>query len=156
MFFGGGFSTRRVEFRESFVQFLFSCSRSGGRIMFAWRIRFAVVGLIAFCSAMSTSCGYSSPAFIAPSAVVLLPGQSFQFTISTASLSVPPLLVNGVAGGSSSVGTITRDGLYTAPATPSGQQVTIGVKGQSSSAAVTIIPSVSGSVTATQQPLVAS
>jgi arylsulfate sulfotransferase len=124
--------------------------------MFAWRIRFAVVGLIAFCSAMSTSCGYSSPAFIAPSAVVLLPGQSFQFTISTASLSVPPLLVNGVAGGSSSVGTITRDGLYTAPATPSGQQVTIGVKGQSSSAAVTIIPSVSGSVTATQQPLVAS
>jgi len=124
--------------------------------MFDWRIRFAVASLVTICLALLTSCGSSSPAFISPSAVVLLPGQSFQFTISTASLSPPVLLINGVAGGSSTTGTITRNGLYTAPATPSGQQVTISVKGQSSSAAVTIISKVSGSVTATQHPLVAS
>jgi arylsulfate sulfotransferase len=124
--------------------------------MFAWRIRFAVACLVVFCVEMLTSCGYSAPAFITPSAVMLLPGQSFQFNVATASPPTPALLVNGVAGGSSSTGTITRDGLYTAPAAPSGQQITISIKGQSSSAAVTIISSVSGSVAGTQNPLVAS
>jgi arylsulfate sulfotransferase len=124
--------------------------------MLAWRIRFAVAGPIAFCLAMLTSCGSSGPAFITPSAVLLLPGQSFQFTISTVSLSLPTLLINGVAGGSSSTGAITPEGLYTAPATSSGQPINISVQGQSSSALVTLISSISGSVAATQQPLVAS
>jgi arylsulfate sulfotransferase len=124
--------------------------------MLAWRMRFAVAGLIASCVAIFTSCGSSGPSFITPSAVLLLPGQSFQFSISTVMLSLPTLLVNGVAGGSSSTGAITPEGLYTAPATSSGQPINISVHGQSSSAVVTLISSISGSVAATQQPLVAS
>ena len=124
--------------------------------MFDCRIRFVVATLVASCLAILTSCGSAGPATISPSAVVLLPGQSFQFNVSTVLLSPPVLLVNGVVGGSSSTGTITNEGLYTAPATPSGHQVTVSIKGQSSSAAVTLISGVSGSVVATQQPLVAS
>jgi hypothetical protein len=97
--------------------------------------------------------------------VVLVPGQSFQFTVArtgaaaTSGQPQPVLLVNGVAGGSPSSGTITPGGLYTAPTTASGQQITISIQGQSSSAAVTLINPSSvqgGSVAATQNPLVAS
>jgi hypothetical protein len=96
---------------------------------------------------------------------VLLAGQTFPFNIArlgnSASSEAPQsvLLVNGVAGGSPSTGTITSGGLYTAPSTLSTQNITIGIQGQSSSATVTLFNPRSftpGSVTTTQNPLVAS
>ncbi|MGO9167019.1 MAG: aryl-sulfate sulfotransferase [Candidatus Sulfotelmatobacter sp.] len=121
---------------------------------------------------MLMACGSStSTVFITPSAVLLLPGQTFQFTIARTGNSAasgqpqPVLLVNGVVGGSPSSGTITPGGLYTAPSTASGQPITISIQGQSSSAAVTLFNASptpgstsvnSGSVVATQNPLVAT
>jgi arylsulfate sulfotransferase len=127
--------------------------------MLDWRKRCAGAGFIVFCLAMLMACGTSS-FFITPSAVLLLPGQTFQFNIGTASgQPLPALLVNGTAGGSASSGTITPGGLYTAPSTASGQPITVGIQGQSSSATVTLFNPASftpGSVVATQNPLVAS
>jgi arylsulfate sulfotransferase len=126
------------------------------------RPRYAVAVSIAFCFAMSLGCGSSGSsgsAVITPSAVVLVPGQTFQFQITTDEPGQPVLLVNGVPGGSASVGTITPAGLYTAPSAASAQQATIGIRGQSSSATVTILsPSsfASGSIVTTKNPLVAS
>jgi arylsulfate sulfotransferase len=130
------------------------------------RTRFAVAGLITICLAV-VGCGNpaSSSISITPSAVTLLSGQSFHFDLVQTGASAagkqpqPTFLVNGVAGGTSATGTITADGLYTAPAAPPGQPVTIGIKGESSSASVTVLNSSSfedSSVAATQNPLVAS
>lgn len=117
-------------------------------------------GFIAPCLAMLMSCGASSryTAFITPSSVLLVPGQTYQFQIATAEPQSPVLLVNGVAGGSSSTGTITPAGLYTAPSSASAQPIIIGIRGQASSATVTLLnpANLSGSVAATQNPLVAS
>jgi arylsulfate sulfotransferase len=125
--------------------------------MFEWRTYCAVAGLAASCL-MFTDCG-NSVSLITPSAVVLTPGQTFQFTVGTTGLSLPVLAVNGTAGGSPSSGTITPGGLYTAPGSASAQPITISIQGQSSSATVTLFnPAnfVPGSVAATQNPLVAS
>jgi hypothetical protein len=127
--------------------------------MLDWKIRGAIAGFIVSCLAMSLGCGSSGSSFITPSAVALIPGQTFQFQISRDEPAQPVLLVNGVAGGSPSTGTITPAGLYTAPSSASGQAITIGIRGQSSSAAVTVLnPATfaSGSVVATQNPLVAA
>src|SRR5579864_4265512 len=130
-----------------------------------WRRGCGAAALIASYLLMLIGCGASTHSIlISPSAVVLLPGQTFQFNIArigdSASSTQPPpvLLVNGVVGGSSSTGTITPGGLYTAPSTVSGQQITVGIQGQSSSAAVTVFDPAkftSGSIRATQNPLVA-
>jgi hypothetical protein len=107
---------------------------------------------------MFANCG-NSVSLITPSAVVLAPGQTFQFTVGTTGLSQPVLTVNGTAGGSSSTGTIRPSGHYTAPSSASGQQITIGIQGQSSSATVVLFNPANflpGSVAATQNPLVAS
>lgn len=124
------------------------------------RIRHVVVGFIASCLVMSLGCGGSlGSAFINPSAVMLVPGQTFQFQIVPNGLAHPVLLVNGVAGGSPSTGTITPSGLYTAPSTAPGQPITIGIQGTPSSAAITVLNPAnfaSGTVAATQNPLVAS
>jgi hypothetical protein len=93
-----------------------------------------------------------------------VPGQTFQFNFArTGSAAneqpLPALVVNGAVGGSASTGTITPGGLYTAPSTASGQKITVGIQGQSSSAAVTLFNPGSftaGSVVTTQNPLVAS
>jgi hypothetical protein len=96
---------------------------------------------------------------------MLLAGQTFHFNIARVGASAaggqpqPVLLVNGVAGGSPSTGTITATGLYTAPSNPSAQPITVGIQGQSSSATVTLFNPASfasGLVVATQNPLVAS
>lgn len=108
-------------------------------------------------------CGISDSSIqISPSVVLLLPGQTFQFNIARLGNSAsneapqPVLLVNGLAGGSSSTGTITPGGLYSAPSTASAQPITIGIRGQSSSATVTFFSFAAGSVVSTQNPLVAS
>jgi arylsulfate sulfotransferase len=121
--------------------------------------------LIGFCFATLVGCGVSSNSvLISPSSVLLAPGQSFQFNIERLGNSAsndapqPVLLVNGLVGGSATAGTITPSGLYTAPSTTSGQAITVRVRGQSSSAAVALFNAASfaGSVTTTQNPLVAS
>ena len=122
------------------------------------RMRCAAGGFIACGLLMLAGCGISS-VLITPSSVVLAPGQTFQFTIARTGTAQPVLLVNGAAGGSPSSGTITPEGLYTAPGTASGQPITIGIRDQSSSAAVTLFNPASftpGSVAATQNPLVAA
>jgi arylsulfate sulfotransferase len=126
--------------------------------MLVWTVRCAAAGLAVSGLAMLMGCGVSST-FITPSSVVLAPSQTFQFTVARTGLAQPVLLVNGVAGGSPSSGTITPDGFYTAPSTASGGQITIGIRGQSSSAAVALFNPAGftpGSVAATQNPLVAS
>lgn len=88
-----------------------------------------------------------------------MPRQTFQFIVGTTGLSQPVLLVNGTVGGSSSAGTITPGGLYTAPSSASTQPITINIQGQSSSATVAMFNPASftpGSVVATQNPLVGS
>ncbi len=106
-----------------------------------------------------------SSILISPSAVLLLPGQSYQFNIARTGNSAssearqPVLTVNGVAGGMASIGTITSGGLYTAPGAISAQPITVGIQGQASSAAVTFFDRNSfapGIVIGTQNPLVAS
>jgi arylsulfate sulfotransferase len=121
-------------------------------------MRRAAMVLGALCLAMLCGCG-TSVVVITPSSVVLAPDQTFQFTVARTGTAQPVLLVNGVVGGAPSSGTITPGGLYTAPSTASGQQITISVKGQSSSATVGVFNPgsfVPGIVAATPNPLVAA
>jgi len=129
-----------------------------------WGTRLAVASLIAICLA-GFGCGTPGSISITPPAVTLLPGQSFQFNLvrtgASAASGEPAatFVVNQVAGGTSANGTITAGGLYTAPAAPPGQPVTIGIKGESSSASVTVLNPAgfaNSMVAATQNPLVAS
>jgi arylsulfate sulfotransferase len=134
--------------------------------MFNRRMRCAAVGFVASCLVIMMACGGStSSVLISPSAALLAPGQTFQFTIvrtgndAASGRPQPVLLVNGVVGGSPSTGTITPGGLYTAPSNASAPPIIIGIQGRSSSAAVTLFsPSrfTPGSVVATRNPLVAS
>jgi uncharacterized protein (DUF1800 family) len=66
-----------------------------------------------------TSATASIVVTVAPNSVTLLPGATQQYQASVAPSSVTQAvtwLVNGIAGGGPSVGTITAGGLYTAPA----------------------------------------
>lgn len=74
--------------------------------------------------------GASKPAItIKPSQAILLPGQTLQFDITAglAPVANQSWSVNGIAGGSTSTGTISSSGLYTAPAAPSAKAVQIRV-----------------------------
>ncbi len=86
---------------------------------------------------------------ITPKSATVLAAATQQFTVAVAGASVTVTWqVNGTAGGSAAVGTISAAGLYTAPAVPpSGQNVTITAVAQSNasesaSATVTVAPSV--------------
>lgn len=98
---------------------------------------------------------------ISPSSVVVSAGEAFQFNVVTGVPNPSPQFlweVNGVVGGSPSNGTITTEGLYTAPLTAPAQPVQIGIREQAAAATVTIFdPShpPPGSMTSTQNPLVA-
>jgi arylsulfate sulfotransferase len=121
-------------------------------------VRCAAAVLGAWCLAMLCGCG-TSVVVITPSSVLLAPGQTFQFSVARTGTAQPVLLVNGVVGGSPASGEITAGGLYTAPSSPSGQQITVSVRGQSSSATVSVFNPdnfTPGLVAATQNPLVAS
>lgn len=130
------------------------------------RKQYVTVCMLAFSIAILGACADSpvgnSVVNISPSAAVLFPRQTFQFTAKITDVPNVPLFlwqVNGVVGGSPSTGTITTDGLYTAPATALAQPVQIGIREQSTAATVTIYDSSHpspGSVASTQNPLVAS
>ena len=68
------------------------------------------------------------PVSISPTSAALFPGGTQQFTATVVGNATPRVqwTVNGIVGGSATVGTITPDGLYTAPsAVPSPQTVTV-------------------------------
>jgi arylsulfate sulfotransferase len=69
----------------------------------------------------------ASPATLSPSSALLLPGQTLQFTATgdAVSLANPTWMVNGVAGGSPTTGTISSSGLYTAPTSPSSATIQV-------------------------------
>jgi arylsulfate sulfotransferase len=97
---------------------------------------------------------------ISPSSAVLLPGQSLQFSVIANVPNVPQFVwqVNGVVGGSASTGTITTNGVYTAPSTPTTQPVQVGVRDQPAKSPVLVFNTKQvdpGSVAPTQIPLVA-
>jgi arylsulfate sulfotransferase len=126
-------------------------------------VRFAIAGLMVGCFIILIGCGGTTPYVITPASVLLAPGQTFQFSVlksgKAADISQLTFLVNGVAGGSPSTGTITAGGLYTAPSTALAQPISVSVQGQPYSSAVTLFdPSkfTPGSVATTQNPLVAS
>jgi arylsulfate sulfotransferase len=90
---------------------------------------FAVTHFLSGCTStnlISTSPS-SSPATLSPLSALLLPGQTLQFTATgdAVSLANPTWMVNGVAGGSPTTGTISSSGLYTAPASPSSATVQV-------------------------------
>lgn len=87
---------------------------------------------------------------ITPRTVTVLAAATQQFTLTVSGSSTVPAVnwqVNGTTGGTSTAGTISTGGLYTAPANPpSGQKVTVTAVSQSdanetASATVTVAPS---------------
>jgi plastocyanin len=85
---------------------------------------------------------------ISPSSVTVLAGATQQFTATASGANVAVTWqVNGSAGGSATLGTISTGGLYTAPANPpAGQKVTITAVAQSNASetatsTVTVAPS---------------
>lgn len=123
---------------------------------------FIAGSLLSACSTTS----HSAAPVITPSQAVLQSGQVLQFSASVNGIAVaqPAWQVNGVAGGSAATGTISNDGLFTAPTTLSAPSVSIsvsdGAKGTPSMPAIVQFfdPSnfTAGSVAATNNPLVAS
>ena len=119
-----------------------------------------IILLVGYFLAAATGCGTSISFQITPSAALLLPGGTLQFRATGygAGKSPLPWAVNGMVGGSASLGTITPDGLYTAPQTASGK-LSVAVRDQSNAATVTIFDASAlapGSIAATQNPLVAA
>jgi arylsulfate sulfotransferase len=120
--------------------------------------------LLAMYIAVSAGCGTGSNQaqviVVTPWAVLLSPGQSQQFSVAGGqSLPSATWTVNGEPGGSAADGTITSDGLYTAPSTVSSQAIIIGISGQQSTASVRIFnPNnfLPGIVFSTPNPLVAA
>jgi len=107
----------------------------------------AVLAAAGLAACTSTSANPIS-VMVSPASASVPAGQTAQFTATVNNTSNPAVTwrVNGVAGGNSTVGTISTSGLYTAPATvPSPAPVTVTAVSQadtsrSGSAAVTITP----------------
>lgn len=121
--------------------------------------------LVAFLVGAVSGCGsslsYSSTIQISPNSAVLSPGQKLQFTATSQVANSPQSFqwqVNDVVGGSAATGTITANGVYTAPSSAGTQPLQVGVREQPAAATVYILdPShpLPGSVATTQNPLVA-
>jgi arylsulfate sulfotransferase len=102
---------------------------------------------------------------VTPSAALLMPGQTLQFSSSENGASITPgsWMVNNIAGGAAATGTITASGLYIAPATatPTSVQITAANASgttQSAPAHISFFNSTNfktGTVAGTANPLVA-
>ena len=119
-------------------------------------------GMLAIFVGVLCGCGSASSQIqISPTSALLAPGQTFQFKVVVDVPNVPQFLwqVNGVIGGSPSTGTITTEGVYTAPATVAKEPILINVRDQAAHATVSLfdpnLPN-QGVVAATQNPLVAA
>jgi arylsulfate sulfotransferase len=125
----------------------------------------ALAALMIGCSAILVGCGgggsptFITPALITPSSVFIVAGQTVQFSAVGYSGKNVVWTVNGTAGGSPSAGTITSQGVYTAPSTAPSQPVSVSIQGPSVAATVSVFDPNHfgpGSVAATQNPLVAA
>src|SRR3954466_228435 len=110
------------------------------------------------------SCGGSSKPTsisIAPMSATLNPGSTQQFTANASGGKNTSVTwnVNGTPGGSSSVGTVSPTGLYTAPGKISGtltanvQAVSTKDSSKTATATVKVVPKASASTNRTEQPL---
>ena len=101
-------------------------------------------------------------AVVSPSAVTVTTGGTVQFAALVSGMPIRNAMweVNGVVGGSRAVGTITDDGLYTAPSSPGGIPFLVAVANPASApASVSIFNPqdfAPGTVSATNNPLVAA
>jgi arylsulfate sulfotransferase len=125
--------------------------------------RFACLSVALTLTAMLSGCGSSSaPAptlSLTPSSAAVGAGGSAQFTATTNFSNTVQWSVNGVAGGNSTVGTVSSTGLYMAPTGTAGQTVTVsaldvGSPGVMASAQVSVVGA--GTVAATANGQVAS
>jgi arylsulfate sulfotransferase len=127
-----------------------------------WCVVLCLLGFsLEILSGCASSLSGSSVIQISPNSAVLLPGQVLQFQVVADVPNVPQFVwqVNGVVGGSPSTGTITMNGVYSAPSTPPSQAVQISVRDQPAQVRVLVFNSSHpdfGSVAATQNPLVAT
>lgn len=118
-----------------------------------------LVGSISGCA---SSLSYSSTIQISPNVAVLSPGEKFQFTAISRVPNPPQSFqwqVNGVVAGSAANGTITTNGVYTAPSLAPTQPLQVSVREQPALATVYILDPrhpLPGSVATTQNPLVAT
>jgi arylsulfate sulfotransferase len=134
--------------------------------MLECRVSCALATLIVGFSLILVGCGGSggqasiSPALITPYSVLIIPGQTVQFSeAGPGGAGNVVWMVNGVAGGSPSTGTITSTGVYTAPGTAPSQPVSVSIQGSSVPATVSVFDPNHfgpGLVGATQNPLVAA
>lgn len=147
--------------------------RTEVRAFFLSSCLFALINLISGCSnkapgdpsSASVAATPPSAPVITPAEAYLLPGQTIQFSanFNGVSLANPIWSVNQISGGSSTAGTISSAGLYTAPSgsAPGSVQITVTDPAHNtSSAPATValyqpghIPA--GTVSATNNPLVA-
>lgn len=132
---------------------------SASRKQYIISVIISSVSMLSGCTSSSLT-GNSVIAQISPASALLALGQNFQFTAVTNVPNATNFMwqVNGVVGGSSSTGTITTTGVYTAPSTPTSQPVQIGIRSQTATASVSMFNPKNptpGSVAATQNPLVA-
>jgi hypothetical protein len=122
--------------------------------MSALRRQFVVVCALVFFIGILGGCA-DSAIQISPTSALLLPGKKLQFQAITNIPNATQYLwqVNGVVGGSASTGTITPDGLYTAPGTATTQPIQVSLPKQHSVATVSIFDAShasQGNVAATQ------
>lgn len=139
-------------------------------------VRMYRVGLVLVLASLLAACGgnntVAEPAGnstagsvsvnLSPGSVALSTGQSqngqFTAALSGTSNTAVTWSVNGVTGGNSTVGTVNSNGLYTSPATPTPQVVTVtatSVADPTKSASSTVILVLPGQVSATLHPQVA-
>jgi hypothetical protein len=97
---------------------------------------FVRLASIAVLATLASGCGsatklqstFVNPVVLTPDAAVLLPGQTVQFSATDgtgAAVANVSWMVNGVAGGSSTTGTINLAGFYTAPNASSPQTISV-------------------------------
>jgi arylsulfate sulfotransferase len=139
------------------------------------RARVALLSFLVLSVSMVSSCGtythglvgapLQAVLVIAPSQAVLVGGESLQFTATSNGNYISPAtwMVNGVVGGSSATGRISRDGLYRAPLRIPEQSVSVVAVDTSSGVQSTPVPVqffnpgnfAPGTVSPTNNPLVA-
>lgn len=91
-------------------------------------VRSCALSVVAICALVSMGCGYQPPAtpLLNPSSATIQVNAEQAFTVIQAPRAAV-WTVNGIPGGNDIVGTITPDGIYTAPEAPPAASVTIGI-----------------------------
>ncbi len=124
-------TNNRMEFQRAFIRFHF---------LFALILGFACLAALTSCSSMSGNLrSASNPQCLivpSPAAVTVTAGTQLPFTASSCGATGPSghWAVNGIAAGNSTYGTITANGLYTAPTVNPGMAASVSLVNLPSSA----------------------